>query len=304
MNERSLPQRLFLIASILGAIYLATEAVLQSFGKSICATASCRLVASYSRFDDILFVLAGLGVLSLLAVLSGQELRRPEEPSGRLISLLLIAALAAEGFLVGYQLFWIRTLCIFCISVLGIFLLLSLLRIASGDRAVLAGFAALAAVLALFFLLRSPAGAPLPREAKHLLFSSDDCRHCAEIRTEIGRAGLEVQVVQAKEHAALLRGLGIEHVPVLLVRGTYERTFLTGAEAIRQYLAACCPQPGAQKPAPKRKAPAGAAAPGAPAGPFSPFLLPAPAGSFLSPTTDAGLCKQDQQQEKCDQPEP
>jgi hypothetical protein len=209
---------------------------------------------------------------------------------------VLIAALTAEGFLVGYQLLWLRTVCIFCISVFGIFAALSVLRIVAGHRAALAGFGGFSLVLVLFVVILPAGGPQLPGDAKLILFYSTECKHCAEIRKEIEAKGIEVRHVLMREYSSTLRNLGIEEVPTLLVNGPYEKAFLTGTSAIRNYIASCGPAdkgsaapravpPPKQKPEPSAPEPIGI------------FPAPGSSGSILNPLPDDGLCKEEQ---KCD----
>jgi len=57
MNGKYLSSLLFLAISALSTLTLLVEAVLQLFGKSICATEGCKVVAQYTRFGDLTMVL-------------------------------------------------------------------------------------------------------------------------------------------------------------------------------------------------------------------------------------------------------
>ena len=299
MNGKQGFARAFLIASALGALYLAVEAVLQSFGTSVCATEGCKVVSQYTRFGDLTMVLLGLGTVSAITILAARGMRLASELVDGAIDFLLIAALAGEGFFVGYQLFWLRVACIFCLSVFGIFLVLGLLRALAGRRAVLAGFGALAAVLSLFFLVLPAGGTAIPRDRQYLLFTSDDCKHCTEIRKEIEEHRIDVTRLPVREYSAFLKNMGIEHVPTLMVNGPREKIFLTGADAIRAYLF-CQPAPSTSpRPAARpTTTPAGKQSrAGQPAGQvnlFAPMIGP---DQIFNPRPDDGLCKEDV---KCD----
>jgi hypothetical protein len=304
MNKRSLSHRLFLFLSVLGAIYLAAEAVLQSQGRSICAGEGCKVVAQYSRFGDLAFVLAGFVVMALLAGLAAAGMRGERTAGDRTIDAVLIAALAAEGFLAGDQIFWLGTVCTFCISVFAIFVALGILRIAAGHRQVAAGFVALLMLLGLFYVVLPAGGPAVPKDAKLVLFYSTECKHCTEIRKELDESGLEVTHLLSKDYSLTLKGLGIDEVPTLLVNGPYERVFLTGTKAIRGYLASCRTTAPAEGPAPAAKKSSREAAPGrravtapAPHDPLNLFPVPGEPGSILNPPPDEGLCKE---QQKCD----
>jgi len=283
INGRYISSLSFLIVSALGSLYMLVESLLQANGKSICASEGCKVVAQYSRYGDLSMVILGLVALSFLALLAAAGMRTVSEGRERLMNLVLVTALAAEGFLVGYQLFWLSTACLFCLSAFGIFVLLGILRILAGHREVVAGFAVLAALFALFVLILPTGGPALPAERKLILFYSADCKHCAEITRELEAAKIEVEHLQVKEFSSTLKSIGIEHVPTLLVNGPYEKRFLTGTEAIRGYIASCR-LPQAPRSRTKRDA-------GQPA-----LNIFAPSGTpegILNPPVDEGLCKED-----------
>ena len=295
MNANYLSSLLFLIVGVLSSLYLLLEAVLQSFGRSICATEGCKVVSQYTRFGDLTMVLLGLGAVAVITALAARGLRSVSEARDRTINFLLIVSLAGEGFFVGYQLFRLDAVCIFCLSVFGIFLVLGILRVLSGHREVLAGFGALAAVLALFYLVLPTGGTALPLDAKYILFYSPDCKHCTEIRKELEEKKIEVRHVEVKEYAPLLKNLGIEHVPTLLVNGKYEKYFLTGIEAIRGHLVSTQAPVPVMKPS--KRTPAAAAIKNNAAGPIDLFAPSATPNPLFNPLPDEGLCKEDV---KCD----
>lgn len=299
MNRADLPPRLFLIISALGSLYMLIEAVLQSLGRSLCATEGCRVVAQYSRFGDLSLVLLGLAMAASLAVLAAREMRSADARPARAIDVLLVISLAGEGFLAGYQLFWLQTVCVFCLSVLGLFVALGALRMLTGRREVIAGFGSLIALFGLFALLLPAGGTPLPPGHQYVLFYSADCRHCGEVRKELEERKIAAASLPVREHAAFLKVMGIESVPTLMVNGPYEKIFLTGTEAIRNYLS-CQPAPITPAKGAKRAKPAPAdnkSGVGRQAGPpdlFAPTIVP---GQLFNPRPDDGLCKEDV---KCD----
>jgi uncharacterized membrane protein len=299
MNGNYLSSLVFLIVGVLSSLYFLLEAVLQSFGKSICPTEGCKVVSQYTRFGDLTMVLLGLGTVAVISVLAARGMRSVSETRDRTINFLLVVSLAGEGFFVGYQLFRLDAICIFCLSVLGIFVVLGILRVLAGHREVLAGFGALAAVLTLFYLILPTGGTALPLDQKYILFYSPDCKHCAEIRKELEENKIEVRHVNVKEYAPLLKNLGIEHVPTLLVNGKYEKYFLTGIDAIKNHLF-CKPAPApARRPGKKTHAAVDEKkeTAGAPAGQLNLFTPSATPNSIFNPLPDEGLCKEEI---KCD----
>ena len=239
----------FFILSVLGALFLLVEAGLQLFGRSICVSGGCGLVAQLARFGDLSLILIGFVVLAFLALLSGLNQKRRSGLLDSAINLALIAALAAEGFLVGYQVFWLTEVCLLCLSVFGILFSLGLLRLFAGWKETAAGFATFAVVLSLVGFVLPPRGTALPSDKKMVLFYSTDCPHCSEIKEAIDKDRLDITPVLVKEYTATLKNLGVDSVPTLFVNGRYEKLILTGKEAIRRYLAAC---QSSEKPIPSR----------------------------------------------------
>jgi uncharacterized membrane protein len=294
MNGRYLASLLFVIVAALGALYLLVEGILQVWGRSICATEGCKIVSQYTRFGDLSMVLLGLGMLGLLAALGFVGLRSESEGREKIIDLLLVVSLAGEGFFVGYQLFRIQAVCVFCLSVFGIYFVLGTLRILGGRRDVIAGFLSLAAVLSLFYLVLPAGGSALPLDQRHILFYSPECKHCAEIKREMEAQKIEVRQVQVQAYASTLKSLGIEHVPTLMVNGPYEKSFLTGTDAIRRYLASC----RTVQAVPPRRAARPASPPAAQqAGPLLLFPESGISSQIFTPPPDEGLCREDA---KCD----
>jgi len=298
LNVKRVSETLFFIINLLGALYLLLEAGLQVFGRSTCVTEGCGLVAQLTRFGDLLIILIGFFALAFLALLSGWNLRRQSGQLDLVINLVLIAALAAEGFFIGYQIFWLPEVCLLCLSVFGIFVFLGLLRFLAGWKEVAAGFAAFAVVLCFVGFVLPPRGTALPSDKKMVLFYSEECRHCSEIMEEIAKNKLDIHPVLVREYTATLRNLGIDSVPTLLVNGRYEKLILTGKEAIRRYLAVCQSSeksiPSVSvSPASKKESSSKSGGSGS-LSPLSPLGAPNP---IFNPSTDEGVCKENQ---KCD----
>ncbi|MEW6185623.1 MAG: glutaredoxin domain-containing protein [Thermodesulfobacteriota bacterium] len=287
----------FFILSLLGALYLLTEIGLQLSGRSVCVSEGCNLAVQFTRFGDLFMVGIGFLAVSGLAVLSGINLKRDLPEIDFLIHLILIPALAVEGFFTGYQLFWLPEICLFCISVFAVIFILGLVRLIAGWKEVLFGFAALAAVLGTMSLILPPPGKTLPLDKKMVLFYKNDCQHCQELKAEIEKKKLEVALIQVKEYSAALKNLGVDSVPTLLVNGRYEKLLLTGKSSIQRYLETCS---SLENPVPK-KSPAPVEK-GAVVNPKGTESLPPPStlfspGQVFNPSREEEACKQEQ---KCD----
>ncbi len=227
----------FLAASLLGALYLLVEIVLRNLGgEGLCRTEGCKVVAEQARFGELSILLIGVATFALLSGLAFISLRRDRPVVDRLINLILVVSLAAEGFFTGYQAFRIQTACLFCLITLGFFIVLAAIRLFSGERDILAGLLSFAGVFALFWLiLPSGGGVPLPQD-EMVLFYSKDCKYCQEVIKEIDCAKLKIRHLPVSEYSGTLKALGIEHVPTLLVNKGTQKILLTGKSEIDKYL--------------------------------------------------------------------
>jgi len=231
---------IFLIISVLATVFVLTEIVMRSFGKSICSTEGCKMTAQAARFGDISIFLVGFGTFFSLAGLAFLNRRIRKPGIERFINLILVVALAGEGFFMGYLAFRIHTVCLFCVTVFIFMSTLGIFRLLSGERDVLAGFGALAAVFVIQYLVL-PAGVPvnLPMNERLILFYSKDCKHCAEVIKELDEKKIQVAHLQVGDYAVFLKNMGIENIPTLMVNDPYQKIFFTGKEAIERYLLAC-----------------------------------------------------------------
>jgi uncharacterized membrane protein len=159
-DPHTLVDKLFLIVGIVGTLFVLTETVLRYFRKSICSAVGCKLVARYARFGDISILLIGFLTFSLLIVLTVMSSYFNKTAFGGYINLILIVSLACEGYFAGFQAFRIHRPCIFCLTVFGFIVTLGLLRLLQGEREIISGFAAMAGVFSLCYLI-------LPVESTH-----------------------------------------------------------------------------------------------------------------------------------------
>jgi uncharacterized membrane protein len=237
MNTKRLSERSFFVVSALGALFVLLEMLLQSYGKSICGAVGCKLVAKYTRFGDISILLIGLGTFSLLALLSYLVTHRNRQDLSRSMDLLLVAALAGEGFFTGFQAFRLHAACVFCLTVFTFLVVLGLLRLFAGHKEALAGFGAMATVFLLFYLVL-PVDTPvsLPADKQAVLFTSSTCKHCAALLKEMDEHRISVEHVLVDGYAGVLKSIGVEGVPTLYVNNGKEKRFLTGKQIILDYL--------------------------------------------------------------------
>jgi len=259
--------------ALLGALGAATQAVLLLVrGRAICLNEGCRVVEGLTRVPPLYINLAGLGFFAAAALLAW---RAPASAtSRRLLGALLLAGVAVEGVLFGYQYFVAKAFCAWCLAVFGIVGLLSVLagaRQALRAGAVFAGSLAAFSVLS-FGVIKPPTGGraldggtygvrscAAPAKQVYLVFSSS-CPHCAEVLRALESCNscnfhfnpidqIPVLDLPGVERAAsydpgvnrgLLALLGIEEVPVLLVPGPEGMSIIRGGKRIVAYISAEC----------------------------------------------------------------
>ncbi len=287
---------IFLIVSGLASLFVLTELVMKSFGKSLCVTEGCKMTAQSARFGDVSIFLVGLATFLSFASLTLLNRRIRKPVIERLINLILVVALAGEGFFMGYLAFRIHTLCLFCVTIFCFMVALGIARLLSGEKDILAGFAALFAIFIIQYLVL-PAGVPvtLPVNERLILFYSKDCKHCTEVIQELDEKKISVAHLPVNEYVGFLKNMGIENVPTLMVNDPYQKIFLTGKDAITRYLLACTASKAVgdksrKKATPKQNGPVARDA-GTTIDVFSqPDLLSAPATSAAG----EGMCKEDE----------
>lgn len=293
MKPRRTPDLVFLALACVGVLLCGAEIWLRFQGKSICGTEGCRLVAEQARFGEISILLMGLALFAALAAAGAFSSLRGSAFADQVVSTVLIVSLACEGFLTGYQAFSIRAPCYFCLIVCGLLIALGLVRLWAGQLEVLYGFAAMAAVLSFQYLIMPTRPAlALPSE-RLVLFYSDQCPHCVEIRKELEEKKIVAGHVPVAQYVGLLKDLRIEGIPTLLVNDPSRKLLLTGADTIRQFLFPPPDPVAPSKKAPDKRPPKTGPPPaslsnrGLPSEPGGGLLDLAPPPGLLVPSDDA-----------------
>gem|GEM_PF-814909 len=297
-DRKHVLKKIFLAVSSLATIFVLTEIIMQLFGKSICQTEGCKVVAQHVRYGDISILLIGLVTFSLLSVLLYLDLYLNKTSAGPFINLVLVVSLACEGFFTGYQTFSIHTPCLYCLIILALMVVLGIIRLLAGHQEVIAGFLSLAAVFSMLYLVL-PAGVQvdLPAGDRFILFFSKDCKYCAEVIKNLDEKKIMVKHLDVTEYSAFLKSMGIDTVPTLMVNAPAQKLFITGKDAILRYLLSCNTPPqetnanGGRKT--KKDASAAVSVPGmSAAGDI--FILPSLLTTPSVSAAEDGMCKQDE----------
>lgn len=272
-----MPAVIALIASLVVCGQIASI-LLQ--GKAVCLNNGCRVVEALTLISPLWVNLLGLAYFVTLAVVlffTGMG----EKKDAFLPSLLLLAGAGAEGALLSYQQFAVRTFCSYCLLVAGFVVLLNLLL---GWRQIIRATSAIVAVLLASALLNFgpalllsqaesiKAGVYAVRQGdeaagRYHLFLSATCPHCQTVLTALERlprctvsinpiseavpkiAALKLKVRQdfsPEANLLLLSLLDIKEIPVLLESSESHYTLYKGEKSILQVLQAqCAPLPSA-----------------------------------------------------------
>jgi hypothetical protein len=267
--------------SLLGIIYLSllagvaviVQALLIIFrGGAFCLNEGCKIVEALTLIPPFYFNLFGAAYFFAIFCIALITKKRPgTEP---LLRILLVSGLAAEGILLGYQIFVVKVFCSYCLLV---FVLVVTLNSLMGFRQLTLGLVTIVVQLVMFSLLSfDTAKNPLrgltldngtyavrrcsdPVKQLYLIFS-EDCPHCYKVIGALeGCTRCEFHFNPIKEiNAGLLPGLspnekflpeintatlkilGIDTVPVLIAKDHDGLTFIEGERNIINYIQNTC----------------------------------------------------------------
>lgn len=235
--------KLFSFFSFFGIVLVSVELTLNFFGKKLCQTEGCELVAKQVRYGDWVILVLGLLIflfifityrISLVKIKQGDEIKA--EFYDRLCSYVLIISLACEGFFTGYQAFRLFTPCYFCLIVFATIVILGLIKLVMGSWELVSGFGALIGVFVLFYLVLPVGTIGKVPENNLIIFYSENCKHCKELMKELEEKKLQIPHVLIDDNPNFLKNVGIDKVPVLFINLPGEKRFLVGLSNIRSYL--------------------------------------------------------------------
>ncbi len=267
------------LAAALGFILTGTQAVLIYLdGSGICLNEGCEIVDRLTRIAPIYFNI--FGFFFFLVVSFGlSRARKGSDIWKRFVSLLLLAALAAEGVLFSFQLFITEVYCSYCLIILALVftcnLFMGLKHLFKGVVIFTTIFVVMASLN--FDAIQKPKttldGGTLARigassaDRQLYLFFSSSCPYCENV----------IEAIKGNNHCAIsfnpidtiasfsfpgatmstpynpeinrvyLENLGIRGVPVFLEKRPDSLRLLRGESAIKEYLELnCSPSPVGQ----------------------------------------------------------
>jgi len=271
--ELKINKHMQFISLALCLVIAAQLAMIFLKGDTVCLNEGCRIVEGLTRVSPLYFNLIGLlYFLTLFVSLRWFRVHRVKIFDWPRI--LLLAGIAVEGVLVAYQIFVAKVLCSYC---LFIFAMVLLLNIYAGREQLLKAVSVFIGVNVIFSMLSfgpSPGlfrGDSLtagtfgsrtctdPAEELYLIFS-EDCPHCIRVIEVLENCdscdfhfnpisavkNLDLpgisrnQTFDPEINRVLLTLLGIETVPVLLVRNPDGLSVIKGEKNIIRYVETAC----------------------------------------------------------------
>jgi len=259
--------------SILACIVIIAQALLIVFkGEAFCVNEGCRTVEALTLILPFYFNL--LGAAYFFSIFCTALITKQRSGTEPLLRIILISGLAAEGILLGYQIFVANVFCSYCLLIL---LLVVILNSLMGLRQLTLGLVTIVAQLIMFSLLNfDTAKTPLhgrtldngtyavrrcsdPIKQLYLIFS-EDCPHCYKViealegctRCEfhfnpIKKIGSDLlpglspnEKFLPEINTAALKILGIDTVPVLIAKDHDGLTFIEGERNIINYIQNTC----------------------------------------------------------------
>ncbi len=232
-------------------------------GDTFCLNQGCKVVEQLTRISPLAINLIGLFFfLTIYGGLRASKNQRRRIP--RFIPPLLLAGLAVEGVLVGYQYLVAKAFCAYCLGVLASIVFLNL---ALGFRQMLQGgllFAAVLLTMAGLHFNPATSGTTAFKEGvfasrpgtavqpEFYLFYSSTCAHCKNVLTALKNDGtatvhfnpvdivtsLELQGTNINKgyapatNRSLLALLGLDQIPVLITTTPTGLSIVHGEKAI------------------------------------------------------------------------
>lgn len=262
------------IIALSASILTAFQAIINLItGSSLCPDAGCKVVESLTLISPLYLNILGFIFFQVVFWLL-HHLKSTSRYDSNLIGLVLLLGLTFDSALLGFQIFVVHSLCSYCLLILVFVIILNILY---GIRQTAAGFGILSAVVLSFSimaLLPMGAGSKMyslknasyglkscasPTKEIFLMFSSD-CPHCQKVIESLNNcnscdlylnpidnisslniSGLELNKSFSPEiNRIIFAVLGIDSIPVLVVKDEESYRFVRGEEKILNFIRQAC----------------------------------------------------------------
>jgi len=268
LRNKNLSIRFVRLVALLASLMVIVQIIVLFLGKEgLCLSQGCQVVDQLTKVSPLIFNIAGLFFFQ--AVFWGlYRVASESENRVKIVRFLLLVGLAAEGVLVGFQQVVAGAFCTYCLIVLGFIVLLNLL---AGIKQLMAGALLFGVVVLAFSSLEYNHSQRSPQATKEgvfaskinsspaatvYLFFSSTCNHCQRV-LEVMRNTASISMhfnpidtlssfdvsgaalnpnYSPTANKTLLTSLGIDEIPVLLVRTTTGFSIIKGESASIAYL--------------------------------------------------------------------
>jgi hypothetical protein len=223
------------LLSCTGFVYTLTDLILWLNHASVCSTEGCKLIGTFTRFGESIFLLAGVLLFALLSFLFYSLLKTKicvDYFLKQVIDLIFFMSMAVEGYLVSFQLFTAHITCLYCLSVFGLFILTAFSYLIFYRRIeVVFTFFIFVSVFIVGYFVSFPTTGLNKVACTHIinkgnpqercyLFSGKDCKHCervVEFCKKEYTGDLSLYLCSAEKCLPTLKSLGVSEVPAMLV---------------------------------------------------------------------------------------
>lgn len=220
---------------LFGLLLASAELISHFLGKSLCTTGGCRIVESFVKGGDLVLLIIGVVLFGSLLFISLSKHRI----LNNIHLLILISAMCVEGYLVGFQLFIIHEICVFCLTVFTLITIATLIKFIQGDKELIFAFVAFVSVFFVTYLVNPQIG-NFPA-SQYVLVYSKSCPNCEEVIQFCKQYKLPVTPVEVSHLSGTFKALNINSVPVLFCDEGMRKHLILGKENIKDYLIAKLP---------------------------------------------------------------
>jgi len=209
--------------------YIAVETYAKLHHTSICGSEGCKLAGQLLNFPSLYLNFMGLAAVAVILILGWLSLKRPEFEA--LFFVALYAAIGFETIMFAYQFLVNPEPCIFCGGVYGGLLLIAL---ASRPRWLLYALPIIVALWVALSTLAIPKNMELISADGTYLIHSETCPHCKKVKAYFAEHKIPYRPIDVHTANArfLLKNLGINEIPVLLIRDHMRTSIFKGDKPI------------------------------------------------------------------------
>ncbi len=229
--SRSVINYIILIVSLAGIILTLTEIYLNLKGTSICKTEGCTVVHIFDIHNTLnylgIFIFSSIFIFSLL---KNQRLLI-------LRSLILSICVIVEGYFIGFQAWYVKEFCHFCLTVAGfIFLLFFLDFLSSKHKTIgLVGITGFISLLISTYLVNMPL---ISLNLKYpVIIYQKNCPHCKAVIKYAKENQIKINTYEVKKVYPLIKILKFDSIPILIYKVNNNKIFaINGEKEIKNWL--------------------------------------------------------------------